>query len=136
MGMKMKKLTCHSSFKCFFNGGMDTKLGTVKYVNFPVHTDHEGDMGLASKLEDEEGVVKGPHYYLLRRYPLEKLEGEVYELLREKGSIPLSAIWRSFDCHLWEVCAVLRRLREKGLIEESVSTSKAYMQQTFERSEL
>jgi hypothetical protein len=119
-----------------FNGEMDMKLGTIEYVNFPVYTDCEGDMDLASKLEDEEGVVKGPHYYLLRRYPLEKLEGEVYDLLREKGSIPLSAIWRSFDCHLWEVCAVLRQLKENDLVEESVSTSRAYMQQTFERSEL
>jgi len=81
---------------------------------------------MAVRLEDEEGVVKGPHAYLLRRYPLEKLEREVYHLLREKGSMPLSAIWRSFDCHLWEVCAVLKRLRERGLIEESTPTPEAY----------
>jgi len=89
---------------------------------------------MALKLEDEEGVVKGAHYYLLKRYPLEKLEREVYELLRERGSMPLSAIWRNFDCHLWEVCAVLRRLKKKGLVEESVPTPEAYMQQTFERN--
>jgi len=73
---------------------------------------------MAVELEDEEGVVKGPHPYLLRCYPLEKLEREVYQLLRERGAMPLSAIWRSFDCHLWEVCAALRRLKEKGLIRE------------------
>jgi hypothetical protein len=84
---------------------------------------------LTLRLEDDEGVVKGPHYYLLKRYPLEKLEREVYELLSDRGSLPLSAIWRKFDCHLWEICAVLRRLNEKGLIEESVPTSEAYMQQ-------
>jgi len=74
---------------------------------------------LAVELEDEEGVIKGPHTYLLRRYPLEKLEREVYELLKQKGPIPLSAIWRSFDCHLWEICTVLKRLKQKGLVEES-----------------
>jgi len=78
------------------------------------------------ELEDEEGVVKGPHYFLLRRYPLEKLEREVYELLEERGPMPLSAIWRNFDCHLWEVSAVLRRLKEKGLVQESASTPEAY----------
>jgi len=81
---------------------------------------------MAVELEDEEGVVKGLHPYLLRRYPLEKLEREVYQLLKERGSMPLSAIWRSFDCHLWEVCAALRRLREKGLIEEAAPTPEAY----------
>ncbi len=83
-------------------------------------------MSMAVELEDEEGVVKGPHPYLLKRYPLEKLEREVYQLLKERGSAPLSFIWRSFDCHLWEVCAVLRRLREKGLIEEAAPTPEAY----------
>ena len=83
-------------------------------------------MTMAVELEDYEGVVKGPHHYLLKRYPLEKLEKEVYELLREKGSMPLSTIWRSFNCHLWEVCAVLRRLREKGLIDELTTTPEAY----------
>jgi len=81
---------------------------------------------MSVELEDEEGVVKGPHYFLLRRYPLEKLEREVYELLKERGPMPLSAIWRNFDCHLWEVSAVLRRLKEKGLVQESASTPEAY----------
>jgi predicted DNA-binding transcriptional regulator len=82
---------------------------------------------MSVELEDEEGVIKGPHYYLLKRYPLEKLEKEVYALLMEKDSMPLSAIWRNFDCHLWEVCAVLKRLKEKGLLEESAPTPEAYM---------
>jgi len=91
-----------------------------------VATLEELDAAMAVEVEDEEGVVKGPHPYLLRRYPLEKLEREVYQLLRERGSMPLSAIWRSFDCHLWEICAVLKRLRDKGLIEESTPTPEAY----------
>ena len=81
---------------------------------------------MAVELEDEEGVVKGPHYYLFKRYPLEKLEREVYELLSERDSMPLSTIWRRFGCHLWEVCTVLRRL--KDIAEESASTPEAYMQ--------
>jgi hypothetical protein len=84
------------------------------------------DVNMAVEIEDEEGVVKGPHHYLIKRYPLEKLEGEVYELLRKGGPMPLSAIWRRFDCHLWEVSEVLRRLREKGLVDESASAPEAY----------
>jgi len=80
---------------------------------------------MAVELEDQEGVVKGPHQYLLKRYPLKKLEREVHKLLEERGSMSLSAIWRSFDCHLWEVCAALRRLKEKGLIEEKTLTTEA-----------
>lgn len=71
------------------------------------------------ELEDDEGVIKGPHQYLLKRRPLGELEMEVYELLRKKGSMPLSAIWRSCDCHLWEVAAALRRLKERNLLEEA-----------------
>ena len=81
---------------------------------------------MAVILEDEEGVVKGAHIYLLKRYPLERLEREILQLLEEKRSLPLSAIWRRFDCHLWEVCAALRRLKKKGLLEESDSASKDY----------
>ena len=82
---------------------------------------------MSVELEDEEGVIKGPHYYLLKRYPLEKLEKEVYALLMEKDSMPLSAIWRNFDCHLREVCAVLKRLKERDLLEELAPTPEAYM---------
>jgi len=81
---------------------------------------------MAVKLEDEEGIIKGAHHYLIKQYPLQKLERQVYELLRERGSMPLSAIWRSFNCHLWEICTVLRRLKEKGLVEELNLTSEAY----------
>mgnify|MGYP000232781130 CR=1 FL=1 len=81
---------------------------------------------MAIIIEDEEGVIKGAHYYLLKRYPLDRLEEEILQLLKEKESLPLSAIWRNFDCHLWEVCAALRRLKKKGLLEESDSTSKDY----------
>lgn len=83
-------------------------------------------MVIAINLEDEELVVKGPHYYLTRRRPLEKLEEEIYVLLKEKGPMPLSALWMRLDCHLWEVVAALRRLKEKGLIEEENVTPEAY----------
>ena len=69
-------------------------------------------------IEDDDGVIKAPHASLMRHYPLDKLEREVYELLNEKGELPLSRIWKKFDCHLWEMNYVLSRLREKGLIEE------------------
>jgi len=77
-------------------------------------------------IEDEEGVIKGVHHYLYKRYPLERLEREILNLLKEKGSLPLSAIWRSFDCHLWEVCAALNRLKKRGLLVEFDSKSADY----------
>jgi DNA-binding Lrp family transcriptional regulator len=83
-------------------------------------------MAAEISLEDEEWVVKGPHHYLIRRYPLDNLESEVYRILREKGPMPLSAIWRRLDCHLWEVTAALRRLKEKGLVEEFDVTPEIY----------
>ena len=81
---------------------------------------------MAIIIKDEEDVIKGAHYYLFKRYPLERLEREILQLLNEKGPLPLSAIWRNFDCHLWEVCAALKRLKKKGLLEESDSTSRDY----------
>lgn len=69
-------------------------------------------------ITDEDGVIKGFHAYLTKRCPLDKLEREVYEVLRKEGGQPLSRLWRKFDCHLWEISYVLRRLKEKGLIEE------------------
>ena len=79
--------------------------------------------------EDEENVIKGAHYYLFKRCSLEKLEVEILKLLREKRSLPLSAIWRRFDCHLWEISAALRRLKNKGLVEELESTPRNYENQ-------
>jgi len=74
----------------------------LKCGNFLVFGGYIGgvDAAVATELENIEGVIKGPHYYLLKRYPLEKLEREVYELPMERGSMPLSTIWRSFHCHL------------------------------------
>jgi len=80
-------------------------------------------MALAVVLEDEEGVIIGPHEYLLKQCSLEKLEKEVYEFLKQNGSMPLSAIWRNFNCHLWEIAEVLRRLKEKGFVEEKILTT-------------
>ena len=71
------------------------------------------------ELQDDEGVIKGAHYHLLEQHDLDRLEKEVYELLKDRGPLPLSTIWRSCDCHLWEVSAALRRLKDKGLVEES-----------------
>jgi len=71
-----------------------------------------------SVIRDEDGVIKTAHYSLIRRYPLDKLESEVLELLVREGALPLSRIWRNFDCHLWELNAVLKRLKERGLVEE------------------
>lgn len=77
-------------------------------------------------LEDEEGVIKGPHHYLVKRSSIEELEDKVYNLLKERGSLPLSTLWRVLDCHLWEIVAALNRLREKGLVEEFEASPEAY----------
>ncbi|MEM2342136.1 MAG: Lrp/AsnC family transcriptional regulator [Candidatus Bathyarchaeia archaeon] len=87
-------------------------------------------MATEISLKDEEWVIKGPHYYLIRRRSLDDLEREAYTLLKESGSMPLSAIWRKLDCHLWEAVAALRRLKEKGLVEEFDAAPEAYKRQT------
>lgn len=69
-------------------------------------------------IRDEDGVIKTAHYSLIRRYPLEKLEREVLALLQREITLPLSKIWKNFDCHLWELNAVLNRLKAKGFLEE------------------
>lgn len=77
-------------------------------------------------LEDEEGVVKGPHHYLIKKRSLDEIESEAYSILMEHGSMPLSEIWRRLDCHLWEASAALMRLKKKGLVEETDATPEAY----------
>ncbi|MBO3797986.1 MAG: hypothetical protein QXU11_00835 [Thermoproteota archaeon] len=66
----------------------------------------------------EEWVVVGPHEYLAEKADLEELERKVYEVLKNRKCMPLSAIWRSVPCHLWELDAVLKRLKDKGLVTE------------------
>lgn len=83
-------------------------------------------MATSVELEDEEGVIKGPHYYLIKRRPLDDLEREIYILLAEKGPMPLSALWRELNCHLWELTAALKRLKDKGLLEEMDAIKDAY----------
>jgi len=66
----------------------------------------------------EEWVVLGPHEYLLEKADLEELEKKVYELVKKEGRLPVSKIWRLTPCHLWELDAVLKRLKDKGLLVE------------------
>lgn len=72
----------------------------------------------AEEIEDYEGVIKGPHASLEHHCPLDELESAVLEVLKKEKSKTLSELWHRFDCHLWELVEVLRRLREKGLVEE------------------
>lgn len=66
----------------------------------------------------EEWVVVGPHEYLFEKADLDELEKKVYEALRSGGRMPVSKIWRTVQCHLWELDMVLKRLKDKGLVEE------------------
>ncbi len=69
-------------------------------------------------IEDDGGVIITPHASLVNHCALDKLERDVYDVLAQEGGLPLSAIWKRFGCHLWEVNYVLKRLKEKGLLEE------------------
>jgi len=40
-------------------------------------------------------LSRGVHHYLYKRYLLERLEREILNLFKERGLLPLSAIWRS-----------------------------------------
>jgi len=77
-------------------------------------------------ISDEEGVIVGAHEELVIQYPLKKLEDELYRYLKEKGEVPLSALWREFNCHLWELNQALKRLKEKGLVQEREIEAKHY----------
>jgi len=73
----------------------------------------------SESFEDKEWVVKGPHASMVIKHPVESLEGEILLLLRVHGRIRLSQIWLRCKCHLWEVSLALKRLKERGLVEES-----------------
>jgi len=53
------------------------------------------------KLEDKDGALKVAHHHLFKRYPLDKLGRKFKSSGR---SMPLSLIWRNFECYLWAVC--------------------------------
>ncbi|MGQ9478932.1 MAG: hypothetical protein ACUVQ0_02780 [Thermoproteota archaeon] len=66
----------------------------------------------------EEWALLGPHEYLSKKADLDELEKKVYSILEKGGPMPVSKIWRLADCHLWELDAVLRRLRDRRIISE------------------
>jgi DNA-binding Lrp family transcriptional regulator len=68
--------------------------------------------------EEFNTVVVGPHRTLENRRKVEELEKELLQKIRKEGRVNLSKLWNSTDCHLWEISYALRRLKEKGLIEE------------------
>ena len=70
--------------------------------------------------EDREWVIKGPHASMVIKHPMELLEKEILSLMRANGEMKLSQIWLRCNCHLWEVSSALERLKDKGLVEESL----------------
>jgi hypothetical protein len=68
--------------------------------------------------DNNEWVVKGPHFYLERKRDLGDIEKLVLDLLGKHGRLRLSELWKQADCHLWEISLVLKRLKENGLVEE------------------
>lgn len=73
---------------------------------------------MGESYEEEEWVVKGPHASMAIKRPIEALEKEILRLLRARGEARLSQIWLRCGGHLWEVSLALRRLKERGLVEE------------------
>jgi DNA-binding Lrp family transcriptional regulator len=69
--------------------------------------------------EEFSNIVIGPHNTLVKRRDAKELEKEVLQKIRAEGRVSLSRLWRATDCHLWEIAYALRRLKEKGLVEES-----------------
>lgn len=66
----------------------------------------------------EEWVILGPHVYLAEKADLDELEKKVYEVLKRGKRMAVSEIWRAVPCHLWELDAVLKKLKDEGLIKE------------------
>lgn len=79
-------------------------------------------------IEDEDWVIKGPHASLVERCRLDRLEQAVYEMLKARGAMTVSEIWRRLGCHLWEVDAALKRLRAKGLAEEEAGSLETVLE--------
>jgi len=68
--------------------------------------------------EEYDRIVVGPHLGLVKRKKIEELEEELLQKIRASGEASLSKLWLTSNCHLWEIAYALRRLKEKGLIEE------------------
>ena len=66
----------------------------------------------------ERWVVVGPHIYLMKKADIERIRMEVIKLLRERGKMTTSELWRELDCHLWELDYVLKKLKREGILEE------------------
>jgi hypothetical protein len=64
-------------------------------------------------------VVVGPHEMLTTTKDPDQLDDLVLRLLRTRGAMSLSALWKEADCHLWELDAALNRLKRRGLLIES-----------------
>jgi len=64
-------------------------------------------------------VVVGPHEMLATTKDPNQLDDLVLRLLRTRGTMSLSALWKEADCHLWELDAALNRLKRRGLLIES-----------------
>jgi len=69
--------------------------------------------------EEFTSIVVGPHRTLENRREIEELEKELLQKIRKERKVNLSKLWRSTNCHLWEISYALRKLKEKGFVEES-----------------
>ena len=64
-------------------------------------------------------IVTGPHEMLAITKDPDELDKLLLDLLKSRGTMSLSALWKEADCHLWELDASLRRLKDRGLVVES-----------------
>ena len=64
-------------------------------------------------------IVVGPHEMLATTRDPDELDDLLLSLLRTRGTMSLSALWKEANCHLWELDAALHRLEGRGLLVES-----------------
>jgi len=69
-------------------------------------------------IDDAEGVILAPHQYLDHARSPKELDEAIMNLLKERGRMTTSQLWKELDCHLWELSASLRRLKQTELVEE------------------
>ena len=71
------------------------------------------------QITDVEGVIIVPHYYLYNVKSPDEIDRTVLNLLKKRGKMTTSQLWKELNCHLWEISSSLLRLKESGFLKES-----------------
>jgi len=74
---------------------------------------------MEEKAGGQTWVVIAPHEMLAIKRDPDELDEIVLDLIKARGPMGLSLLWRDTNCHLWELDASLNRLKRRGLLIES-----------------